>query len=81
ERYIAANLATLSKEMAQGAGETIDGLGTLIGCSQNALPRFRETTQDSYAEIFSAPGAGAVLDVIREKVAVDSQLNSECLKG
>jgi hypothetical protein len=51
EQYVSANLDVLSQEMAQGSGEHIAALATLMGCSEDSTALFSATLQKSYRSI------------------------------
>ncbi len=78
EDFIIHNLDTLSREMAQGQGQSIRSLAATFHCSNDALPVFSSHMRDSYPKIFSAPGAIAILNAIKEEVKTHEDLASSC---
>jgi hypothetical protein len=78
EDFIVANLGTLSKEMSQGNGTALVAFSESLGCDQAVFPRFAETLQGSYQDIFAAPGALAVLDTAKAHLKLDATLNAKC---
>ncbi len=78
QEFIVSNLSNLSKEMAQGDGETLRAFASTLGCSDASYSHFAKTVQNSYDQIFSAPGALAVLDAVYEEVKSDASLNKNC---
>ena len=80
ESFMMANYSALSKEMAQGRGETLASFADVLGCSQGAQPRFASVLQNSYARIFSAPGALAALEATRREIKGHAELAQACSK-
>src|SRR5690606_28843295 len=56
EKFVVANLGTLSKDMARGQGESLSALSETLGCDSQVMPQFSSYLQNGYAEIFVAPG-------------------------
>lgn len=77
EEFFASNLKVLSKEMAQGEGEYVKALAQTMGCKTEVHGDFAKEMQKSYQQIFSAPGASAMLDKVRSTVKASS-FNSSC---
>ena len=78
--FIANNLAPLSKEMAQGNGETLSAFTQTLGCDTSAQPAVNAALQQAHRRIFAAPGAIAVLDASKEEIRRDPNLASSCSK-
>ena len=78
EEFVVSNFGTLSKEMAQGSGQTLAALAETFGCDREVLPQFAEHLQDNYNDIFAAPGAIAVLDTTKAYVKANPTLSSRC---
>ena len=78
ERFIQANLASLSKEMAQGNGETLMAYASVLGCPKEVFVDFASQMQRSYQEIFSAPGSLAVLDATKDEAKAHPVLAKQC---
>lgn len=76
EEFFANNLASLSKEIAQGDGDSIKALSEQLGCSSESYDQMRTTLQSNHAYIFQAPGAIASLQRVR-KTLLDQGLGSE----
>lgn len=66
--FIANNLAPLSKEMAQGQGETLSALTQTLGCSAEVTSVAHSQLQKSHSKIFAAPGAYAVLESVKTEL-------------
>lgn len=77
EYFITANLASLSKEAAQGSGEHISALAHEFGCPQN---EFAKMSQTHYKEIYSVNEPSSVLNKYLEAVNADENLAKSCLK-
>lgn len=78
ENFIRDNFATLSKEIAQGDGETLKAFSETFGCNPNTFPAFAKTLQASYDDIFAAPGSLAALEVIQDTLQSDSSAVKGC---
>lgn len=77
-QFMADNYASLSKEIAQGEGETLRALAQILGCEDSTFPQVASTLQSSYQQIFSAPGSGAALKTIRHSLATSPTLSNQC---
>jgi hypothetical protein len=76
EVFMKNNLGSLSKEMAQGEGETLSAFATSLGCESTAIAA--EVLQDNYSVIFLAPGAIAALDKSKEVLRANEQTSNNC---
>ncbi|MBC7532356.1 MAG: DUF3015 family protein [Oligoflexus sp.] len=68
QTFIQENFSTLSKEIAQGDGNTLKAFSDTFGCSKETYPAFAQQLQGSYEEIFAAPGSLAALSVIVDEL-------------
>lgn len=50
--FVLSNYDTLQMDMAQGGGEYVTGLATLMGCGDGVQAEFGRMTQSKYREIF-----------------------------
>lgn len=50
--YVTHNLENLETDIAKGAGESLNSLAYLMGCSKNAYGDFGKTVQAGYPNIF-----------------------------
>lgn len=78
EKFIYANFASLSKEMAQGRGETLVGLASVLGCESSVQPQFTSFAQSKYQTVFAAPGAVAALETLKEEMKREPVLAQQC---
>ena len=78
EKFIQANLASLSKEMAQGNGDTLKAYASVLGCPKTVFGDFASQMQKSYGDIFSAPGSLAVLDATKDEAKANPVLAQQC---
>lgn len=78
KQFFTENLATLSKEMAQGEGDSLRALSDTFGCSQEAYPTFAAQLQSSYSNIFAAPGSIAALSEVESVLKSNETLSSSC---
>lgn len=78
ESFMFSNYATLSKEMAQGAGTTLAGLAQVLGCGETDLAAFNKVAQTEHRKIFSSPGAVAALETLKESIVQNESLAQNC---
>lgn len=80
ESFMMNNYAVLSKEMAQGNGDTLAGLTATLGCEPEVQPLVASHLQKSYDRIFSQPGALAALDATRRALQSHPEAAQGCRK-
>ncbi len=78
QHFIANNLNTLYREMAQGQGQTLKAYSEVLGCNAQHFGQFTSATQQQFDRIFSAPGSLAVLEATKNVMREDKVLNSGC---
>lgn len=80
EAFVAANLGTLNQEMAQGQGQHVTALASLLGCPTAMHADFARMSQDSYATVFAQSDvqAGAVLASLKDELGRHPALASSC---
>lgn len=79
QQFMVDNMNILSKEIAQGSGETLATFAMTFGCEEAVIADFSSSLQQSFGEIFAAPGALAALNSVRETLKSDEILSSRCL--
>mgnify|MGYP001548272856 CR=1 FL=1 len=79
EVFIEANLASLSKEAAQGSGETLAGLAEVMGCADSET--FATVCQRNHASIFSEDQVQTVRQKIIDVVKSDENLAKSCTRA
>jgi hypothetical protein len=69
--FTAANFENLSQEMAQGGGENLASLATLMGVSANQQGEFFAMTQNQYTALFREGEASpvAMVKAINDAIA------------
>lgn len=55
EAFTALNFENVKQDMAQGHGEYLASLGSLMGVSQAAQPAFFQLTRERYARLIPSP--------------------------
>lgn len=68
--YIETNMVSLKADAARGQGETIEGLMTLLGCSQS--PAVKSEIKNNYQSIFNTNSATSILNAIKANTVVRS---------
>jgi hypothetical protein len=75
--YAEVNLQKISREMAQGGGEYVGGLASLMGCKDEATKQaFFKATQKNYESIFTSANidSATMLRNLRNVMAADPTL-------
>ena len=81
EVYISANLASLSKEAAQGEGRHLLAFADVLGCAgDQSYPQFVKVSQEQHQAIFNSEDPQAVLNSYISAVKANSQLKTECAR-
>lgn len=78
EVFIAANLNSISKEAAQGQGNTIEALGEVFGCSADGTEALKVLCQDKHQEIFSSGEPTKVLSSLRDEIRSNDSTAVDC---
>ncbi|MCX6128975.1 MAG: DUF3015 family protein [Proteobacteria bacterium] len=78
QEFLAANLSTLQKEMAQGSGTSVRAFVEVLGCGQNVEDRAQEKLIKNYSLIFSAVGIEGVLETVKQEFSKDQRLLESC---
>jgi hypothetical protein len=76
--FIANNLAPLSKEMAQGKGETLSAFTHTLGCAPSVEVAAHNQLQKSHGKIFVSPGAYAILESAKSELRSNSETAAGC---
>jgi len=75
--FITVNLASLSKEAAQGTGDHINALADVFGCPRD---EFAKMSQTHYKAIYGISEPDSVLQSYVKEVNVDQNLSKTCSK-
>lgn len=79
ETFVQVNLPVLSKEAAQGSGETLTALAELFGCSEGeGYSAFAQMSSSRYSAIFSGSQASAVVNNYRREIGSNPSLAGAC---
>jgi hypothetical protein len=78
EMYVSSNLDSISQEAAQGSGEHLNALATLIGCDKAAAPQFSAALQKNFRTISSEKSSESLLHTVKTTVSADPVLNKAC---
>ncbi len=78
KHFMAENFENLSKEIAQGDGETLRAFSGTLGCSKESYQEFATLMRNSYSKIFSAPGSVAALDEVHNQLKNNTELSQKC---
>lgn len=82
EVFVAVNLENISQEMAQGNGEHLRALATLMGCSTNVYSDFAGLTQQKYGSLFPAADTSTLdlLSGLKREMAANPTLSGACTR-
>ena len=82
EIFVAANLDSLSQDMAQGQGQYVEALAGLMGCPVTVRSDFSRMTQESYSGIFTSaqPDASAVIGSLKAALLQNPALAGSCTR-
>ncbi len=78
ENFVASNLSSLSKEMAQGNGSTLTAFTETLGCSSDAQNDINAVLKSSYSSVFAEPGVVAVLDAAKATIKDNATVAAQC---
>lgn len=73
--FVTVNLASLTKEAAQGSGQHLASLAEIFGCPEGAFAQF---SQDHYGTIYDSEKADDVLRNYLREVRSDASLAGTC---
>lgn len=72
--YIEVNQVALKEDAARGNGETLAGLGTLLGCKDQSV--FRSEIKANYNSIFQKNNAQGIFEAIKSNPSVQKTCNT-----
>ncbi len=81
ELFVANNLNALSKEAAQGEGQTLDAFASMLGCKGESVNQFAKLSRESYDAVYGNDNPTVVLDRMVEEVKADAELAASCNKA
>jgi hypothetical protein len=79
--FMEVNLASLSKDAAQGQGEHLSAFAEILGCSQGESSTFSDVTRSNYSEIFKSSDANEVLSNYRSVIKSNEVLAKSCVRA
>jgi len=77
EVFLKANLASLTREAAQGSGEHLSAFAEVLGCDHGAFSRM---SQEKYNEIYSTPESQEVLQNYVKQIKANPALATSCTR-
>lgn len=80
QEFLAANMTSLQKELAQGDGSTVRAFVEVLGCHAAVHQAATQQLIEGYHEIFRAGGIEGVLDVAKERLSKDRETAAGCDK-
>lgn len=77
ETFVASNMDTLAVEMAQGTGDHLAALASILGVAEADKAAFYSLAKDQYEPLFSATGAtpATVLTTLNTAMLSDARLS------
>ena len=79
--YVAANLSSLQREVAQGNGDTVKGFASVLGCPSSAYNDFGVYTQSNYNAIFNSNDPSAIVINVKNELQKNPNLSKTCEIG
>ncbi|APJ04012.1 DUF3015 family protein [Silvanigrella aquatica] len=76
--FVAANLSSLEREAAQGNGETVKGLASVMGCNGSTYHNFGAHVQANYNAIFNSNDPAVVVTNIHNELQKNEGLSQSC---
>ncbi len=76
--FVAANLASLQREAAQGSGDSLNGLASVLGCPASQYGSFGAFTQTHYKTVFNNDSSDAVLGNVKSQISQSKTLFASC---
>ena len=82
EVFVAVNMDNLSQEMAQGNGEHLRALATLMGCSTSVYSDFAGMTQEKYTVLFNGAETSTLelLSGLKREMSAHPALSAACTR-
>jgi hypothetical protein len=82
EAFVATTLSALNQEMAQGQGQHLTALASLLGCPAAVHGDFARMSQESYGTVFAQSDvqAGVVLASLKDEMGRRPTLASSCTR-
>ncbi len=77
--FVEANYEEILVEAAQGEGDNIVALSSLMGCDESITPLFIEKTQEQYSDIFSKESSKEVVESLDEMIQDNDELSTQCV--
>ena len=78
EDYMVANLTSIQREAAQGSGEELNGLASVLGCDNSSFAGFGAYTQEKYSNIFVSQDAKQILANLKYEISKNNNLSNSC---
>ncbi|EPG74644.1 PF11220 family protein [Leptospira fainei serovar Hurstbridge str. BUT 6] len=76
EIFVHMNYHYLEQEFAQGSGERVGALASLMGCRDSAT--FSKVGKEKFAVLFNQDTPDSFLQKMRQEVSSNQQLNTTC---
>lgn len=78
--YAEANYGHLMVEMAEGNGEHLSGLASVLGCQTTGISSFNKLTQDNYIRVFSSTeeAPGKMLKNVIQLMQEHPEIQQQC---
>ena len=76
--YVETNRSVINQEMAQGSGEHLNALATMLGCQKGSSTTFAAVMKKNYKVVASKKSTDEMLQSMRNVISSDSRLNKSC---
>jgi hypothetical protein len=78
EMYVSSNQDAISQEMAQGSGEHLTALSTLMGCEKGSSDQFATAMKRNYRTIASEKNPEDMISSMKGVISSDPALKKAC---
>lgn len=80
EVFMAANVDSLSQDMAAGHGDYLNAMAELMGCDSSVYAAFGDMSQQRYDAIFASTNDAAALNNLKREVKAHPVLAAHCTR-
>ncbi len=77
--YVSSTYDSITQEMAQGSGEHLNALASILGCDKDSAPEFSALMKKDYKNIVGQSQEPAqMLEAVKKDVSSNPQLKKSC---
>ncbi len=76
--YVEANRDAIIQETAQGSGEHLNALASIMGCEKSSDAAFAATMKKNYKTVTTSSNSDQMLNQVKSLISTDSRLAKAC---